>query len=71
MFSIESLLKAKQNNKCALCLKEKELFVDHCHDTGNVRGLLCRECNTSLGKFHDDVNILTRAIDYIIKGKQK
>ena len=40
-----------QNNNCAICGEEVKLHVDHCHKTGKIRGLLCRNCNTSLGKF--------------------
>ena len=39
----------QQNYKCALCNKKKKLHVDHDHDTGNVRELLCSTCNTKLG----------------------
>jgi len=39
----------KQNYKCALCNKKRKLHVDHDHDTGNVRELLCSSCNTKLG----------------------
>lgn len=38
----------KQNSKCAICSKLKKLLVDHDHETGKVRGLLCYTCNTSL-----------------------
>lgn len=45
-----------QNCKCALCDKElerstlsKSTHIDHCHDTGIVRGILCSVCNTQLG----------------------
>ena len=41
------------------------LHVDHCHDTGVVRGLLCSHCNTALGKFQDSPELLTAAIRYI------
>lgn len=39
----------KQNHRCAICDKKKRLVVDHCHISGNVRGLLCHSCNTHLG----------------------
>lgn len=59
-----------QGNKCKICEThesefDKRLAVDHCHKTGKVRGLLCSSCNTSLGKFKDDPEILRRAINYL------
>jgi hypothetical protein len=67
----------KQNNVCAICkLSEKafdkkgkvrNLAVDHDHDTGNVRGLLCTNCNTALGHLKDNINILYNAIKYLKK----
>lgn len=60
----------KQSGCCAICRKHqsevpKKFSVDHCHKTGRVRGLLCFDCNTSLGKFNDDINLLRKAIDYL------
>ena len=44
----------QQKGLCAVCGKpeksKKRLAVDHCHKTGNIRGLLCMKCNTALGK---------------------
>lgn len=42
-----------------------KLFVDHCHETGKVRGLLCHQCNAGLGMFRDSPNLLTSAISYL------
>ena len=65
----------EQENTCALCDREhagelKRLAVDHCHKTGKVRGLLCEACNRALGMFHDDVERLFKAIDYLTKHKE-
>jgi len=53
--------------KCAVCKKTDKLFVDHDHKSGKVRGLLCRKCNTGLGYFRDDVEILKSAIKFLRK----
>src|SRR5690606_19146421 len=54
---------AAQDGCCASCgvhqsELSKPLFVDHDHETGEIRGLLCQHCNTALGYARDDVNIL-------------
>jgi hypothetical protein len=41
------------------------LGVDHCHQTGKVRGLLCRDCNLSIGHMKDSVERLKAAIKYL------
>lgn len=61
---------AQQNGKCAICFAESAggkgaFHVDHCHDSGKVRGLLCHECNLGLGKFKDRADLLTSAINYL------
>jgi hypothetical protein len=62
-----------QNNRCAICRadspgwKKRTWCVDHCHESKVVRGLLCHDCNTSLGKFKHDRAILQSAIDYLKK----
>ena len=43
------------------------LDVDHCHDTGKVRGLLCRHCNLALGNAKEDIRVLRGLIQYIKK----
>ena len=58
-------MKEKQNEACAICLQRKKLSVDHDHQTGRVRGLLCTNCNTALGKLHDNSDNLRRAADYL------
>lgn len=67
-------LLAEQNGGCAICsttecASGRRLAVDHCHATGRVRGLLCRDCNTVLGKFRDDAERFERAAAYLRKGR--
>lgn len=59
------IMLASQNGKCGICLSETKLVVDHDHDTGAVRGLLCSECNLGLGKFKDDLDLLKMAVKYV------
>lgn len=68
------ILKA-QDYKCAICpnkhtLKSK-LDVDHSHDTGKVRGLLCRRCNLAIGQFKDSMLLLESAIKYLENNGQR
>lgn len=42
--------------------------VDHCHDTGKVRGLLCFNCNVGIGSLQDDIEMLRKAIKYLENG---
>lgn len=63
----ENLYKA-QNGCCALCgdyIKIEDMCVDHDHETGIVRGLLCHRCNRGLGQFKDDIKLLKKAFDYL------
>lgn len=69
----------KQNGVCAICNnaetatrmgKIKALAVDHCHDTGMVRGLLCSDCNTGIGKLKEDPEILRAALQYLGHSRQ-
>ena len=60
----------EREHKCDICQNVmSKPHVDHCHITNKVRGMLCIGCNTALGKFKDDVNMLQRAIDYLNKHK--
>lgn len=68
----QGLLK-EQNGCCAICgISQSDLsyklYVDHSHETGKVRGLLCKHCNTAIGLFKDKESIMQRAISYL-RGK--
>jgi hypothetical protein len=50
---------------CSICLAAPAVHVDHCHETGRVRGVLCFNCNSAIGKLGDDPDTLRRAIAYL------
>ena len=67
-------MKASQNGLCAICGEPpnegyKHLCVDHCHNTGVVRGLLCQKCNKALGGFNDNPALLQTAIEYLTSNR--
>ena len=66
----------KQNFMCAICNKAesvidnrtkkvRNLAVDHCHETNQIRGLLCQKCNQALGLLGDNIVNFTSAIKYL------
>lgn len=62
-----------QKGCCAICgihqsSLNKPLFVDHDHNTGKVRGLLCHSCNVVLGHVNDSIDILDQTIKYLLHG---
>ena len=63
----KAMLRA-QGDACAICAQppgERSLAVDHDHETGEVRGLLCSACNAGLGMFGDSSPTLIRAWEYL------
>ena len=65
-------IEAEQKFKCKICRtsdfsegRGSRMVVDHCHKTGEVRGLLCHSCNVGLGNFKDDPRVLKKAIKYL------
>ncbi|SPL97795.1 Phage endonuclease VII [[Actinomadura] parvosata subsp. kistnae] len=55
---------ARQGGLCAICRVVPGTFVDHCHATGQVRGVLCFTCNNGLGHFADNAVVLELAALY-------
>lgn len=64
-------LLASQNGTCAICgssdkgHRNRFFNIDHCHKSGEVRGLLCPRCNLAIGNFGDDIPLMQAAIKYI------
>lgn len=73
-------MKKDQNYKCYLCHSEgfligknnhnEKLAVDHDHDTGKVRKLLCHNCNRALGLFKDNPELMRKAASYVEEHKE-
>jgi len=65
----------KQNGQCAICLHEISMdvkrtdesraFVDHNHQSGQLRKLLCRHCNSAIGNFKEDLSVMNNAVNYL------
>ncbi len=65
-------MRTEQEFKCKICGKHendqvRRLSLDHDHKTGEIRGLLCDNCNVGLGNFQDSPEILQSAINYLQK----
>jgi len=73
-----SQLLLESDGVCAICHKPElkidyrtgkvlNLSIDHNHDTGKIRGMLCMDCNRALGMFQDSPELLINAISYLQK----
>lgn len=62
---------AEQGGRCAICAATEcgggraRFCIDHDHETGAVRGLLCNRCNAAIGRMEDSADLLARAADYL------
>ena len=58
-----------QDGRCSICDKFfediKDICVDHNHETGKIRGLLCKKCNSAIGFFNDNLQLLKTATEYL------
>jgi hypothetical protein len=70
VISDEALKDLKTTTKeCVICGSEEPLVVDHDHNTGAIRGMLCNHCNRGLGHFRDDPFLLEFAAQYLYASK--
>lgn len=68
-------LLAAQGGRCACCgvtanRNGKRLFVDHDHETGAVRGIICNKCNQGIGALGDSIDGVRRALNYLERAQQ-
>ncbi|MFE9645747.1 endonuclease VII domain-containing protein [Streptomyces sp. NPDC006365] len=56
---------ASQAGVCCICSAAPAAHVDHCHETGRVRGVLCFSRNAALGQFKDRPDVIRRAATYV------
>lgn len=66
-YDFERIL-SDQNHKCAICddpINKTNAHVDHCHNEGHIRALLCSYCNRGLGFFKDNPKILEKATYFL------
>ena len=60
-----SALLESQDGLCVICYERPAVTVDHDHDTGRVRGMLCKACNVALGVLGDDEGSIRRVLEYL------
>jgi hypothetical protein len=66
---------AAQGGVCAICRTDtpggrgETWHIDHCHESSQVRGLLCHMCNVGIGNMRDDPELLIRAAEYLTKSR--
>lgn len=61
--TLEELKQLK--HECNLCGSTKRVVIDHCHETGRVRGELCTPCNIAIGQLGDTPEAIQRVLEYL------
>ena len=64
-------LHKKAKGRCQICGKKTKLCVDHCHDSNEIRGLLCKPCNTGLALLGDSIEGIKKALKYLKPNERK
>ena len=65
---MRATMAARCGGLCWVCQKRDAACVDHCHETGALRGLLCSQCNSGIGLLGDNETALVRAAYYLMRG---
>lgn len=66
--SLSEYLELLADASCAVCETTDNLCIDHDHETGKVRGILCKRHNSAMGGLKDDISLLESAISYLERG---
>jgi hypothetical protein len=56
---------------CGICGTHLDLVIDHCHETGRIRGALCRRCNVAIGQLNDNPTLVSKALEWLTNGGLK
>lgn len=67
-----NLLLEQAGDNCPICNRgfdESVKAIDHCHETGTIRGVICNKCNVAIGMFGESVDALKNSIDYLERHK--
>jgi hypothetical protein len=71
-------MRETQGGACAICEKPfrdepvgERMHIDHCHETGHVRALLCHNCNLGLGHFRDNEELMLKAVAYLTQHRAR
>lgn len=62
---LQSLFDSLEDGKCQICNAREGTHIDHCHQTGKVRGILCGRCNTGIGMLGDNSAAVQKAAEYL------
>lgn len=71
------LMLAEQDGVCKICKQHRVasnkyyMAIDHCHNTGKIRGILCTRCNTAIGLLEENIDNLNNAIKYLMENKNE
>ena len=63
--TVEEYDKYMEEGKCAICEATDRLVLDHCHNSGKIRGVLCHNCNVGIGNLRDSPELVARALYYL------
>lgn len=63
--SVEEYNEYMTDAECSICESKERLVLDHCHNSGKIRGVLCHNCNVGIGNLRDSPQIVARALYYL------